>query len=230
MRARDVMSTSVISVTPDTSVSDVAGLLLEHRISAVPVVDNAGNIVGILSEGDLLRRSEVGTARKWSNWLQMVLDRNMTDADFVKTHGTLASDVMSSDVVTVGPDEELVDIAALLERRGIKRVPVVDNGRLVGIVSRANLLHGLVARGVPKTAEVVTDESIRQGINEAFSEIKGVKFGRVNVVVRDGAVFIFGIVKSDVQGRALAVAAEGVPGVKSVTDNTRIDVFPSSSG
>lgn len=232
MRARDVMTSPVFTVSADTLVSEIAELLLEKRISAVPVVDQNDRVIGLVSEGDLLRRSETGTGRRRSNWLQLVLDRNVSAADFVKTHGSRASDVMSRDVVTVSPDTDLAEIAALLEQRGIKRVPVVENDRILGIVSRANLLHGLVARPnaqrQPETR--ISDESIRAGINRSVGAIGGVDLSRVNVVVRDGAVFIFGSVKSDIQRRALIIAAEAVPGVLSVTDNLRVNTFPGLAG
>jgi len=232
MRARDVMTSPVFTVAPDTPVTEIAEMLISKRISAVPVVDDQERVIGMVSEGDLLRRSDAGTARKRSDWLQLVLDRNVAAADFVKTHGNRASDVMSRDVVSVTPDTDLAEIASLLERRGIKRVPVVENDRIVGIISRANLLHGLVARPnaqrPPETR--ISDESIRAGINRSVGAIGGVDLSRVNVVVRDGAVFIFGTVKSDIQRRALVLATEQVEGVKRVEDNMRVNTFPGTAG
>jgi len=230
MLARDVMTSSPITVAPDTPVTEVATLLLEKRISAVPVVEADGRIVGIVSEGDLLRRADTQTEQRRSSWLELLLDRNVTSADFVKTHGTRARDVMTPDVVAVTSDTPLAEIASLLERRRIKRVPVVDNGRLVGIVSRANLLQGLVAQPrVAVAADVQTrDAEIRSRLDEILQEVPGVDLRRINAVVKNGTVFLWGTVKSDNQRRALMVAAESVPGVERVEDNMHHDRFPGS--
>lgn len=226
------MTSPPITITPDMPVADVAGLLLENRISAVPVLDVTGKIVGIVSEGDLLRRADAKTERRRSRWLELLLDRNVAAADFVKTHGTHARDVMTHDVVTVAPDADLAEIASLLERRRIKRVPVVDGGKVIGIVSRANLLHGLVAQPrIDRPADVqAQDSEIRSRLNAVLDDIKGVDLRHINVVVKDGAVFLWGTVKSDNQRRALTVAAESVPGVVRVEDKLHRDRFPGSSG
>lgn len=232
MLARDVMTSTPITVAPDTPVTEVATLLLERRISAVPVVDADGRMVGIVSEGDLLRRADAQTERRRSSWLELLLDRNVTAADFVKTHGNLARDVMTQDVVAVAPDTDLSEIASLLERRRIKRVPVVDGGRLVGIVSRANLLQGLVAQPrAAVSADVQTrDADIRRRLDDILQDVPGVDLRRVNVVVKNATVFLWGTVKSDNQRRALTVAAESVPGVERVEDNLHRDTFPGSTG
>jgi CBS domain-containing protein len=232
MLARDVMTSPVITVTPDTPVAAVATVLLENRISAVPVLDADGRMTGIVSEGDLLRRADAQTERRRPQWLELLLDRNVTAADFVKTHGNLARDVMTHDVLTVSPDTELSEIASLLERRRIKRVPVVDQGKVVGIVSRANLLRGLVAQPLAALPEDVEarDAEIRVQLDEILSVVPGVDLRRINTVVKDGAVFLWGTVKSDNQRRALTVAAESVPGVVRVEDKLQHDRFPGSTG
>jgi CBS domain-containing protein len=232
MLARDVMTSPPITVGPDTSVSEVATLLLERRISAVPVVDPEGRMIGIVSEGDLLRRADAKTERRRSSWMELLLDRNVSAADFVKTHGNRASDVMTRSVVTVAPDADLADIAALLERKRIKRVPVVENDRIVGIVSRANLLHGLVAhpKPTPVAGGADSDATIRENIDAALAGLSGVDLRRINVVVKDAVVYLWGTVKSDNQRRALTVAAENAPGVVRVEDNLHGDTFPGSAG
>lgn len=232
MLARDVMTSPPITVSPDTPVAEVATVLLQNRISAVPVLEADGDMIGIVSESDLLRRADAQTERRRPQWLELLLDRNVTAADFVKTHGNLARDVMTRNVVTVGPDTELSDIASLLEQRRIKRVPVVDHGKLVGIVSRANLLHGLVAHprvALPEEARA-RDVEIRNRLDEVLRATPGVELRRINTVVKDGAVFLWGTVKSDNQRRALTVAAESVPGVVRVEDNLHHDRFPGSTG
>lgn len=232
MEARNVMTSPPISVTPDASVSQIAQLLLEHRISAVPVLDDAGAILGIVSEGDLLRRTEAKTDRRRPQWLEVLLDRNVSSAEFVKSHGNRARDVMTTDVVSVAPDTDLAEIAALLERHRIKRVPVVENGRVVGIVSRANLLHALVAyrEDVAPDAGQPSDDDIRDRLSKILREHRGVDMRQVNVVVKDGVVFLWGTVKSENQRRALTVAAESVPGVLRVEDKLHHDWFPGSTG
>jgi CBS domain-containing protein len=233
MLARDVMTSPPITVAPDTPVAEVATVLLENRISAVPVVDAGGRMIGIVSEGDLLRRADAQTERRRPQWLELLLDRNVTAADFVKTHGNRARDVMTPDVVTVTPDTELTEIASILERRRIKRVPVVDTeGRPIGIVSRANLLHGLVAQPRAAVAEdvEVRDAEIRRRLDEVLPDVPGVDLRRINAVVKEGTVFLWGTVKSDNQRRALTVAAESIPGVVRVEDKLHHDWFPGSTG
>jgi CBS domain-containing protein len=224
------MTSPPITVTPDTPVAEIAAILIENRISAVPVLDPSGRIVGIVSEGDLLRRREARTERRRSKWLELLLDRNVTAAEFVKTHGRHARDVMTTDVVTVPPDAALAEIASLLERRRIKRVPVVDGGKLVGIVSRANLLHGIAAqRDAPSPAAAqASDAEIRERLNAVLRERLGIDVRRVNVVVTDGVVYLWGTVKSEEQRRAVIVAADGVPGVTTVEDRLHHDWFPES--
>lgn len=235
MKARDVMTTGVITVTPTTSISEIAATLLEKRISAVPVVDEAGRLVGIVSEGDLLRRHETATERRRPRWLSLLLDRGIQAAEFTKTHGDHAQDVMSRDVVSVSPDTDLSDIAQLLEERRIKRVPVVDGGRLVGIVSRANLLQGLVVVGrrpeaVRDATAATNDKDLRERLDEALRLEPWIDTSRLNVVVSDGIVHLWGMVKSDDQRRALYVAAENVPGVRGVEDHLTPNRFVSTAG
>ena len=230
MKARDVMTSPPITVTLDTAITDVAALLLERRISAVPVVDEHGRMVGIISEGDLLRRSESDTERRRPQWLEMLLDPNIQAADFVKTHGTHAGAVMTRDVVAVSPDTDLAEIASLLEQRRIKRVPVVENGVPIGIVSRANLLYGLVAyKTAPSGLQAASDPEIQRRVAESLESERWIDLSRINIVVSDGVVHLWGLVKSEDQRRALKVAAEAVPGVRSVEDHLGLDRFPSLS-
>lgn len=161
MRAKDVMTSPIVTAGPQTTVPEIAKLLIERRISALPVVDQGERVIGIVSEGDLMRRVENTDERHRSWWLRLFSDPATDAADFVKTHGRRAADVMTRDVVTVGEDTPLHEIAALLEERRIKRVPVVREGRVVGIVSRANLLHGLAARPADTPVRSADDEVIR---------------------------------------------------------------------
>ena len=159
MLAKDVMTKQVISVGPDTPVGAVAQTMIDNRISAVPVLTAEGALLGIVSEGDLLHRTETGTERERSWWLSVISDPVGQARDFVKSHGRKASDVMTSDVVTVGEETSLRDIAGILEERRIKRVPVVREDRLVGIVSRANLLQGLAVKRDNIGNDVTVDDT-----------------------------------------------------------------------
>lgn len=221
MQAKDVMTTHVVTVGPDTSVEAVAKLLLERRISAVPVVDASGRLQGMVSEGDLMRRAELGTERQRSWWLTLFAGDDGRATDYVKAHGRTAADVMTPKVVTVGERMPLEKIATLLERHHIKRVPVVRNGKVVGIVSRANLLHGLVARKAPGRPPAASDRAIRTQVRKEL-ERAGVDRPYVNVVVARGVVELWGFVDTDAQKRALRIAAASVKGVKQVVDNVTV--------
>jgi CBS domain-containing protein len=209
MKASDVMSSPAITVRPDTPVREIAQTLLTCRISAVPVTDSAGKIVGIVSEGDLLRRAESGTARHPSWWLGLFAEAEDQALAYLKGHGPIARDVMTSPVVTVAEDTQIGSIAALLEEKRIKRVPVVREGRIVGIVSRANLLHGLAAAGVASSPGA-DDDAVRRRILVALDEDAGLGPQAINVTVADGVVHLWGAVSSDAEKRALRVAAEEI--------------------
>ena len=220
MRAKDIMTTSVVSATPETNVAEVARLLLERHISAVPVIDSGGRLVGMVSEGDFLRRSEDGSRRHGSWWLRLFSGSGENAADYVKTHGRSAADVMTRDVVTVTEHTPAGDVAHLLETKRIKRVPVLRDGKVVGIISRADLLRGLAAkRHAPAVPASVEDETIRRQILDEIQAGDWAPTYGVNVVVVDGIVQIWGIVDSPEQGEALRVAATNAPGVKGVELN-----------
>lgn len=227
MKAADVMVANVISVTPDVLVQDVAYILLSNRISAVPVIDDDGRLLGIVSEGDLMRRAEAGTGRHRSWWLAMLTRTEVLAADYVREHARKVTDVMTRNVVTVAPDTPLQDIATLLEKNGIKRVPVVEGGKVVGIVSRANLLQALAS--TRKQADVDADDSaIRESIVNRLKAESWTSPSLMNVIVRDGTAELWGIVSSQAEKRAVRVAAEATPGVRAVNDN--LIVQPAVSG
>ncbi|MDN2565558.1 CBS domain-containing protein [Aquibium sp. A9E412] len=224
LQARDVMTREVVTVQPQTPVREVAQRLVERRISAVPVVDGDGRLVGIVSEGDLMRRPETGAERRRSWWLFLVADAADQARDYVKTHGTTAADVMTRDVVAVAEDTDLAEIATLLERNRIKRVPVLTDGRLVGIVSRANLLHGLVAATGGARSEAAPsgdDLAVRQALEEAIAET-GVRREFLNMVVSDGVAQIWGAVESAAEKQAVQVAAERTAGITRVENNVGV--------
>jgi CBS domain-containing protein len=220
MQARDVMTTQVVTVHPETSVEQIAALLLERRISGVPVVDAGGRLLGIVTEGDLMRRPEIGTERHRGWWLRFFGDERERTVEYARAHGSRAEQVMTRDVVTVGEETSLADIARVLEEHHIKRVPVVRDGRVVGIVSRANLLHGLATHhDVTPPARPMDDRSVRDAVLQALERDGLTAHGRLNVIVRNGVAELWGLVDSAEARRAIRIAAENVPGVTGVRDN-----------
>jgi CBS-domain-containing membrane protein len=217
MKAKDLMTTDVITVGPDATVRHVAQLLLRHRISAVPVVDGDGKLVGIVSEGDLMRRAEVGTEPHRSWWLDLLARPESIALDYVRSHARLVGDVMTRRVITVDEDEPVSRIATVLEEKRIKRVPVCKDGRLVGIVSRADLLHGIATARLERTKE--SDEEIRRTVVARMRAEAGVRDWLLNVTVSEGTVHFWGGVRSEAERRAARIAAETVGGVKAVEDH-----------
>jgi CBS domain-containing protein len=220
MLARDVMTTDVVTVAPDTPIVEIAQTLLHHHISAAPVVSAEGRILGIVSEGDLMHRPETGTERPRSWWLALITEPEERARDYVKTHGGRASEVMTRDVVAVTDDTPLREIAQLLEERRIKRVPVVREGRLVGIVGRADLLRALASgKATPAAPPAADDQTIRDQLLETLRTEELTTVGYVNVVVTEGVVHLWGMVASEEERAAVRVAAENTPGVRAVEDH-----------
>jgi CBS domain-containing protein len=220
MRASDIMTTKVVTVSPDQKVDEIARVLLEKGISAVPVTNADGKVVGIVSEGDLWRRQENETERHRSSWLRMFTSSDDEAREYAKTHGMTAAQVMTDNIITVSEDDLVGDIAQILEKRRIKRVPVLKDGKLVGIVSRANLLHGLAAsKSSGPAAPSVDDREIRKNILDRLENENWISHGSLNVVVTSGAVELWGWVNSEDERKALMIAVETVGGVKSVEDH-----------
>jgi CBS domain-containing protein len=219
MKASDIMTSPVITVNPQTRVRHIAALLLRHGISALPVVER-GKLVGIVSEADLLHRHELGTeARARGSWWLRLLSADHSIDDYVKSHATRARDIMTAKVVCVSPDTPLAEIARRLEKHGVKRVPVLQGGRLVGIVSRSNLVQALAAKARATDTGSTSDGAIRERLSKELARHGWWVATTSNVVVTDGVVHYFGLVDNDAQRRAARVAAESVPGVRAVTDH-----------
>lgn len=222
MQAKDIMTTSVATAAPDTSVESIAKIMLSRNISGVPIVDAEGGILGIVTEGDLLLRKEVGAGggQHTSWWLRLLSDEKSDARDYIKTHGSSAAEVMTSDVLTVDEETPVGDIARILAEKHIKRVPVVRDGTLVGIVSRANLLRGLASRdkGRPDVP-TVDDRAIKDAILAEVGRQRWVTHGTLNVIVTGGVVELWGWVESEQERTALLVLAEAVTGVQSVEDH-----------
>ena len=220
MKAADLMVQDVVTIGPNESVARAARLMTDNDVSALPVVDTDGRLVGIISEADLLRREEIDTATQRPWWVETMTPAATLAAEFAKSHGKRVADLMSENVISAGEDASLNEIAAILERNRIKRVPIVRGNELVGIVSRANLIQALAS--VVVTAEIPSDESrsIREELLSRLKRQSWTDFGDRNVIVKDGEVHLWGLVGSDAERKALVVVAEGVPGVTRVIDET----------
>ncbi len=219
MKARDVMVSPVITMDQDASVRDAAALLVAKRISAVPIVDASGKLVGILTEGDLMRRIETETEHSYSWWLSFFLGDRAIAADYVKSHATKVKDVMTREVKTALPDAPLHEIADLFEENQIKRVPIVsEGGDLVGIVSRANILQA-IASVRPKLEIDLPDAAIRDRLLAELKRQPWSHTHRMNVTVKGGVVDLWGFVQSDKERQAIAVMAQAIPGVTAINDH-----------
>jgi CBS domain-containing protein len=218
LTAADIMVTEVITVSPDTPLPEAARILLERRISGLPVLDGTA-LVGVISESDLMRRIEIGTERRRSWWLELMTSPELKARDFVRSHATKVADLMSRDVIAVGENTPLREIASLLERHGIKRVPVMRDGRLVGLVSRSNLLQAFATAAAERRQDTLADDrTIREEVIRCMNRVPGGMPWLVTVTVDGGVVDLIGPVTSLKQKDALRVAAETAPGVKSVND------------
>lgn len=218
MKARDVMVSPVITVKPYASIGEVAKTFVERRISAVPVVDDQGKLVGIVSEGDLLHRSESGTERQRPWWLLALTGDETLAEEYVKVHGRKVADVMTRSVITATPDMPLHELATLLEKNSIKRVPIVKDGQLVGIVTRANLVQAVAS--ARKVLDIpLSDTTIRDKLLAHLKSQPWAHTSLMNVTVTDGVVDLWGMTYSETEKKAIRVAAESIPGVRAVNNN-----------
>ena len=218
MTASDVMTREVTTVAPGTPVQEIATLLFQRRISGVPVVDAENRVLGMVSEGDLMvHAGAIGEApRQRSWWLGLFSDTSRSAENYAKTHARTAADIMSKQVISVTEDQSLADVAKVLEKNRIKRVPVLRDGRLVGIISRANLLQALAVS--PPVAPVSADD---RAIDRAMAEEMADKPWGIyaNVIVQDGVVHLWGFIDSEAERKALTMAAQNIPGVRGVEDH-----------
>jgi CBS domain-containing protein len=218
MRAHQIMTRQVITVGPDTTIVEAAGIMLQNHVSGLPVVSASGRLVGIVSERDFLRRAEIGTQRKRGRWLRFLLGPGSAATDFVHEQGRKVGEVMTPEPFTVTEDTLLQNIVQLMERNNIKRLPVMRSDQIVGIVSRSNLLQAVagLAREVPDpTAD---DDHIRDRITAAIAKNDWMPFG-LNVVVCNGVVHLNGVITEERARKAAIVAAETVAGVREIHDH-----------
>jgi CBS domain-containing protein len=221
MNAADIMTKNVISVQSDASVTQIAETLLSNGISAVPVVDDSGDLIGIVSEGDLVHRVELGTEQHPSWWLEFLAGKQALAYDYIKSHGRRAADLMTRPVVTVHAEASLSEIASLLDKYRIKRVPVVKKGKIVGIVSRANLVQALINGSENVASTKIADSVLRDNILKRLQSERWWP-GGVNIIVHDGRVEAWGVVESEVQKNAIRVALEATPGVQAIFDQITV--------
>jgi CBS domain-containing protein len=219
MNAGDVMTRSVVTVSPDTTVPELVQILLGRNISGVPVVDAAGLVVGIVTEGDLVRRAELGTERKRGGWLAFFTATATMAQEYMRSHGTKVSDLMTPGVIAVAKDTPLVDVADLMEEKHIRRVPVVEDGRVIGIVSRANLLRAWASLPAEAAPASTDDAAIRAALLEELSQQAWSRRPENSVVVSDGTIHLWGLAATEEEQRALELAAERTPGAKAVRNH-----------
>jgi CBS domain-containing protein len=217
MNASDIMTKTVITGKPDTTVAQAAELMTRNRISAIPVLDTDGSILGIVSEGDLMRRVEGATDRTRSWWLSFFAEPQTSARGFIQEHGQHLKDIMTTEVTTVTLDTPVGQIAQLLEKRHIKRVPVVKDGKLVGIVSRANLLQALAAQPVVHIRSEADQDEKRDIVLGALAQVPGLNPVHLNVIVTDNRVDVWGIVNSNDEEAAARVAVEAIDGFGEVS-------------
>ena len=219
MQAQDVMTSEVITVTPEMSVAEVAALLVQHRIGAVPVVTKSGQLVGIISQTDLGHRSETGTEKRRKWWPDMFTDANARAREYVKSHGLKVSDVMTRGINSVSHDASLAEVADVLDAHRVRQVPVMRNGKMVGMISRADLVRAFTRLSATAPTQRAASGELQKAI---WAEIKAhnwLQSSFINLAVKDGVVELFGAVESPDQKRALVVLVSRVEGVQKVEDN-----------
>jgi CBS domain-containing protein len=219
MKALEAMTKDVITVGPSATVREVAALLVRHRISAVPVVSDEGRVIGIVSQTDLGHRSETATEKRRKWWLELFADANTKARDYIKSHGLVAQDVMTRFVVSVSKDAHLSEVADILDTHRIRQVPVMQDGKLVGMISRADLVRKLAEALITAPATRPENGALQKAIWQQVKSQPWLEAALVNIAVKDGVVELWGAVASDEQRRALRILVEGVSGVQKVEDN-----------
>ena len=218
MKASDVMTRDVLRVARETSVANAIRMMLDNNISGLPVLDN-GKVVGILTEGDLLRRGETGTERHRPRWLEILMGPGRMAGEYVRTHGRKVEEIMTTNVISVAGDTPLDEVVGLMERRRIKRLPVVEGDVLVGVVSRLDLLRALLRAIEAQHSEHRSDDAIREQILAELAKAPWVPKDGLSISVKDGVVDLNGVILEEKERAALRVVAENVPGVRAVEDH-----------
>ncbi len=219
MNVRDVMTTEVLTVAPDASVLQAARLMLQNEISGLPVVDDRGNLVGMLTEGDFLRRSEIDTEHKASRWIEFLMGPGLLAEAYVHAYGRKVAEVMTKELQTVSPDTSLYHAVDLMERYHVKRLPVMSEDKLIGLVTRTDLMRAVVAKAVKNHAAKLNDESIKQRLLDELKKQSWAPFTVVDISVKDGVLKYSGCITDERERQAVRVAAENISGVTAIEDN-----------
>src|SRR5262245_34454869 len=227
MKAAHIMMSNVVSVQPETTILQAADLMLRHGISGLPVVDSDGHIVGIVTESDFLRRAETGTQRQRSRWVQFFVGPGRLAEDYVRSRSRRVEDVMTQPVHTIDEHTPLSEVVELMERHRIKRLPVLRDRKVVGIVSRANLVHALASLAREIKSMPADDEVIREHLLTELNQQSWAPLGLIDIIVRNGTVELWGTILDERKRQAFIVAAENVHGVKAVRDHL-VYVDPTS--
>jgi CBS domain-containing protein len=228
MKAYEAMTKDVVTVGANTPVREIAALLARHRISAVPVVSEGGRVIGIVSQTDLGHRSETDTEKRRKWWLEVFADSDSKARDYIKSHGNVANDVMTRLVVSVSKDAQLSEVAEILDTHRIRQVPVMEDGSLVGMISRADLVRKLAEATITPSASRPENGVLQKAIWHRIKAEGWVHSALVNIVVNNGVVELWGAVASDDQRRALHLLVEGVNGVRRVEDH--VGLLPKVTG
>ena len=219
MKAADVMTRPVISVAPDEQITHAARLMLQNKISGLPVVDGSGKLVGVVTEGDFLRRAETGTQKRRPRWIEFLLGPGRLASEYVHTSGRKVGEIMTDEVYTVAEDAPLEEVVRLMERRRVKRVPVMRGDQLVGIVTRANLLRALASIAGEAAPVSADDSAIRERLLDELNKQSWAPVSMISVIVRNGVVQLSGALTDERQRQGIHVAAENIPGVKKIEDH-----------
>ena len=219
MKVKDVMTSPVISIEPETPVLQAVRIMLQRRISGLPVIDKDGRLAGMVTEGDFLRRAETGTERRRPRWLEYLVGPGRLADEYTHSHGRKVSEIMTADPVTVTEETSLEEVVKLMEKRQIKRLPVVRGEEVVGIISRANLVHALAGMAREVKPVAAGDQGIRDRLLAELAKQPWAPVALIDVIVKDGIVDLWGTITDERERQAIIVAAENVPGVKRVNDH-----------
>ena len=220
MKVADVMTRGVISLAPGDTVRHAAELMLRYDMSGLPVLDH-GKLVGMITQGDFLRRTETGTERRRPRWSEFFADPGRLAEDYVQAHAQTVAELMTREVITVDVDDPLDAAVELMERHHVRRLPVLSNGVMVGIISRVNLLHAFLAGRAEDGSEPLSDDAIRDRLMAELGRQPWIPRGAVEATVEKGVVVLDGIIRDERQRAAIRVATESIPGVRSIIDRLR---------
>jgi len=222
MKAHEIMTTAVVTAKPETPVQEIAALMTAKRISGVPVLGTQGHLLGMVSQSDLLQRKEIGTVPRHKWWLRVFSDPDRLAREYSKTHGMRAQDVMTRHVITVQADANLNEVAAILDRSKIKRVPVLRDGKMVGLIARSDLVKVLSQTASAEATGNVHDGDLQRVLNDKMKSQPWLDASFLNVIVENGTVQLWGLVSSDDQREALRTLVEETAGVKKVDDRLSV--------